>query len=219
VRQADVIAIARSLYEGERWGAWLRQTYRPYICPFDIVVAAVPQNSRVFDVGCGEGLFLGLLAKAERISYGLGVDVSASSIAGAEAMAGRADLTQQVQFCHVSGEVDWPTELFDAVTIVDVLHHIPGARKVDFLKECAKRVRPGGVLIYKDISPYPAWKAAANRVHDLVLAREWINYLKAGAIINQMGDDGFALIRDERCDMLWYPHQLLVFQRASAECR
>ena len=38
------------------------------------------------------------------------------------------------------------------------------------------RVRLGGLLIYKDTASAPAWAAWVNRLHDLVLARQWIHY-------------------------------------------
>src|SRR5207237_246924 len=42
------------------------QVYRPYICPFEALISEVPKDATVLDIGCGGGLFLGLLDAAGR---------------------------------------------------------------------------------------------------------------------------------------------------------
>lgn len=69
------------------------------------------------------------------------LDVARTHIANA-GMAGRAELVQ--------GSVhDLPTgPLFDAATLIGVLHHLPGdAAKQDILQAIARRLKPGAPLI------------------------------------------------------------------------
>src|SRR6266576_3469231 len=63
------------------------------------------------------------------------------------------------------------------VSMIDVMHHVPPSFQKEFLLTACRHVRPSGLLIYKDMCRRPRWRAAANRLHDLVLARQWINYL------------------------------------------
>lgn len=78
---AQVAALARELYVRGPAVARAMQHYRPYISPFELLIKAVPPGSRVLDIGCGSGLFLGLLCGTGRIQSGFGFDEA--SIAGA----------------------------------------------------------------------------------------------------------------------------------------
>jgi len=213
MKRSDVLAFARELYSNVPLATRTRQRYRPYICPFEILCEAVPPNSSVLDIGCGEGLFLGILAKSGHVERGVGLDVSSRSVSAAEAMAARAGLSHCISFFSVTGEEDWPDRLFDTVTVVDVIHHVHRRRQLAFLLHCASRVRPGGRLIYKDISPDPFWKASANRLHDLLLAREWVSYIRADQVIAPLRHLGFTLLQQRTVDTLWYRHQLLIFRQ------
>ncbi len=79
--------------------------------------------------------------------------------------------------------------------MVDMMHHVPvGIRKALF-EAAIDRVAPGGVLIYKDMRRRPRWRAAMDQLHDLVLARQWINHCPSEIIVEwamQAGLDGAA---------------------------
>jgi SAM-dependent methyltransferase len=65
-----------------------------------------------------------------------------------------------------------PRGPFDVGSLIDVMHHVPPVEQQGLFAGAAKRVRPGGVF-YKDMRVKPRWKAWANRLHDLALARQW----------------------------------------------
>ena len=56
------------------------QKYRPYICPFEALIEEVPEGASVLDIGCGGGLFLGLVDAAGLRPEGTGFDVSRPAI-------------------------------------------------------------------------------------------------------------------------------------------
>ncbi len=58
--------IARELFCNAPLPMRLLQRYRPCICPFESLVPDIQEGSSVLDVGCGCGLFLGLLAALGR---------------------------------------------------------------------------------------------------------------------------------------------------------
>lgn len=59
--------------------------------------------------------------------------------------------------------------------MIDVLHHINPRQQQNVVKEAVSRVAPGGLFLCKDIDVRPRWRNLANRLHDLILARKWIN--------------------------------------------
>jgi 2-polyprenyl-3-methyl-5-hydroxy-6-metoxy-1,4-benzoquinol methylase len=192
------------------------QHYRPYISPFGLLVHAVPPGSRVLDIGCGGGLFLGLLAQGGRILRGRGIDTSASAIAIAQVMRAGLPAGADVQFEARSASLPLPDEGYDVVTLLDVMHHIPRALQRTVLEQALARVEPGGQLIYKDMVHRPRWRALANGLHDLVIARQWIHYLPMDQAVAWAQAQGFEVLQLQRVDMLWYGHEMAVFRRPAA---
>lgn len=99
------------------------------------------------------------------------------------------------------------------VSLINVVHHVPAAGQRAFVTAAVSRLKPGGVLIYKDMCRRPVWRSWANRLHDLLLARQWIRQRE----IAEVGEWAVALGREQqsRRDFarLWYGHELCVFGR------
>jgi 2-polyprenyl-3-methyl-5-hydroxy-6-metoxy-1,4-benzoquinol methylase len=186
--------------------------YRPSICPPGPVYAHVPQGAAVLDVGCGMGSHLITLSAMGRIGSGYGVDVSGRAIEQAKAAAGyypKANL----QFSAISSVDEVPMRLFDVVMMIDVMHHIPAKLKEATFSACVRRLKPGGTFIYKDMADAPKLHAIANRAHDLVIARELIEYLPLETALNWGTVANLQLIERSEYRKLVYAHELLVFKR------
>jgi 2-polyprenyl-3-methyl-5-hydroxy-6-metoxy-1,4-benzoquinol methylase len=181
------------------------QHYRPYICPFERLLPHIPQRATVLDIGCGSGLLLALAASSGLDIRGVGVDTSEPAIAIAQLLGLRGVEFQQ----------SWPEGLFDVVTMVDVLHHVPPAEQRHFFQRAAAKVAPGGKLIYKDMAERPWWRAAANRIHDLAVAREWIHYVPIARVQEWACAEAFECDAEADITRLWYAHQLRVFLRGA----
>ena len=213
LRASDIAAIARELYvDGSSLGRRL-QHWRPYICPFEDLVEFVPRGARVLDISCGSGLFLALLATFRGVTKGIGFDANPDAISLAGAMANRLPEGTAIEFRHQKIEDPWPDGKFDLVSIIDVMHHVAPAHRRSLIRLAAARVMPGGILLYKDMAERPLWQATANRLHDLVIARDWIHYAPIAHIADWLGEEGFTETHARRIDRFWYGHELTVFAK------
>lgn len=185
---------------------------RPYICPFEELLRRIPSGATVLDVGCGAGIMSALAAGPGRAREVTGFDISRKSIdiARGVTIAGACPMT-----FHALPAGEIPDGQFDVVLCIDVLHHVPLAAQWDFLREVCGRVKAGGMLLFKDISPRPRWKAFANRMHDLIMARQWVNYRHEHDVAEQLRMIGGEVIEQARLDRLWYSHHLICWRKTA----
>lgn len=124
------------------WQGW--EEIRPLLC-----APADGSPLRVLDVGCGHGRFAEFLATAlpaDRVSW-CGVDASQPLLDHARD-AGLAGMrTFRADF--VLDPEALPDERFDWVVLFGVLHGVPSAaRRLALLEACARRLAPGGHLVF-----------------------------------------------------------------------
>lgn len=202
-----------ALYASAPAALRLLQTFRPYVAPFDDLLAAVPQGAHILDVGCGGGLFLNLLAARGTIAAGQGIDASAAAIVAAQAAAASSGLDHLVRFDHRTVQQGLPDGTWPVVTLIDVIHHLPRAEQAAIVQRLAARVAPGGRLILRDPVRRPYWRQAANQLHDLVLARQWVHARDPETVIGWLADSGLALAARQDDSRLVYGYWMLVFER------
>ena len=212
-----ISSLARDLYKDAALvNRWL-QAGRPYICPFDVLITHVPPGSSVLDIGSGAGLFVGLLAVKANISDAVGLDTSAGAIRAARTMAARVEelgFEVPLDFKEIGAGHAWPSQRFDVVSLIDVMHHIGHDQRRAVFRQAVSSLRPGGLLIYKDISKRPRWRFWANRLHDLIMAREWIHLSPIKQIEAWAAADNLQLKQAMHINRLWYGHDLRVWSRA-----
>jgi 2-polyprenyl-3-methyl-5-hydroxy-6-metoxy-1,4-benzoquinol methylase len=210
---AEISRVLSDVYAGASWPQRLLTVGRPWICPLHVLVEHVPRGASLLDVGCGAGAFVNLLAHQQLIARGVGVDSSARAIAAAQAAARALTNGVGVEFQLRPVEHGLPDAMFDVVSMIDVMHHItPGAQR-SALEAAAARVKGGGLLLFKDVGPRPRWRAWASRLHDAVIARQWIHIVPADSIVDWMQALHFEVVHKETINVLWYGHELLVFRK------
>jgi 2-polyprenyl-3-methyl-5-hydroxy-6-metoxy-1,4-benzoquinol methylase len=186
----------------------LKIRFRPYICPFDLLLPHIEPGLSYFDIGCGSGVLLRILAEYKfPIALG-GVEISERLIenAGSVLRPCAVPTTLQVYdgFCL-------PEDIgkYDYVFMVDVLHHMPLDRQFDFLTALFHRMTPGQKLLFKDIdaaSPLVYW----NKLHDLALAGEIVHERIADVVRDHLESVGFDVRMVFRKRVLLYPHYALL---------
>ena len=152
---------------GTRWHTRLRWWW----CPFPAIDAEVPRAGDVLEVGCGHGLlslYLGVRSPARRVT---GVDIDARKIEEAVRAAGWLRPGEaEVRFETVApGYV--PTGEWDAIVVADVLYLLPAAEQERLIVAAASALRPGGVVVLKEMGLEPRWKATWNRLQETLATK------------------------------------------------
>lgn len=143
-----------ALYAGAPWRVRLHTRIRARTAPLLDLVARLPSEGRLLEVGCGHGLFANEAAlRHPRLSV-LGVDPDADKIRWAQQAAGGRD---NVRFRH-AGLAELTEDGFDVLALVDVLYLVPRSDWPTFLEACRARLRKGGMLLLKDVDTRPWWK-------------------------------------------------------------
>lgn len=212
-QRSGIVATARRLYEAAPRRARTLQSLRPFICPFEDLLKWIPPRGRVLDVGCGAGLFLGLVGSARPDVTGIGFDADASAIAAAEGMAGRHFPDGRIRFEHSAVGDAWPQGPFDVVGMIDVLHHIPPAAQREVIAAAFAHVGPGGLFVYKDMADKPFFRAWWNRLHDMLVARQWIHYRPVGEVEAWLRGMGAEIVERSSRALGLYGHELIVAKR------
>jgi 2-polyprenyl-3-methyl-5-hydroxy-6-metoxy-1,4-benzoquinol methylase len=153
----------------------LKQRLRVLTCPYEETIGYVSDGATVLDVGCGSGLALGLMAARGLRIEGHGFDPSPIAVGLAARMAAKAgDTGSSLHFEYRDARSRWRPRTYDVVILQDVLRQVPEPwQRGVFGKACAA-VRPGGILIYQDMRVRPLWHNLTGRLHDLLVARQWI---------------------------------------------
>jgi 2-polyprenyl-3-methyl-5-hydroxy-6-metoxy-1,4-benzoquinol methylase len=198
VGQFESPGIALATYLHIRWR----------ICPFDRVLALVPEGGRLLDVGCGSGLWLTYLA-LERPALRLdGIDPDRGKLALARTSK-VAGIT-----LHEGIVEGLPADSYDCVTILDVLYLMPDEVKASVLAACLHALKPGGALIVKELDTRPAWKFAPSAFQEFLAVRvlglthgERTHYQTLGDLAEMIAGLGFGDVEQLRVDRGYlHPH-------------
>jgi SAM-dependent methyltransferase len=106
--------------------------------------------------------------------------------------------------------------LYDAVLVCDAIHHFSADVHREVAASVASVVRPGGVVIVKDLDRRPAWKYHWNRIHDrLVAGPEPIHCRPPAEMAGLLEDAGLQVERAARIDhaLTPYAHYLIRARR------
>ena len=144
------------------------------------------------------GCFLQCSPTVGPIREGRGFDASRSAIGLAKVMTGNLNGGTPVSVEYRDATAEWPDRLFDVISMIDVMHHVAPASQAQVIRAAAARLAPGGILIYKDMVEYPRWRAWANRLHDLVLAHQWIHYAPFVSVRAWAEEAGLQLVESGR---------------------
>lgn len=173
-------------------------------CPFGRVESAVPKSGVVVDFGCGHGLFANLLMVRSGARKVIGCDIN-----GARINVARLSIGGRNSICFtVSNEVV-ALPPCNAVTLLDVLHHVAPDLRLRLLQEAFQKLRPGGELVIKDIDKTPRFKYLWNYLHDWVRTLgKPCYYLGESEMCRLLEEVGFVVVAEPLATHRLYSHIL-----------
>ena len=180
---------------------------RPWICPFEKFIFSIPKNKSVFDIGCGDGVFLYLIAILRKPKILYGVDVIDTDLDAVKTVFNK------VKYKKISTFLDWPEDKFDVVTVIDVLHHIKSEEQKLFLKKAINKINPCGMLIIKDMDTRPIFCACMNILHDLIFSKQLIKYFSFEKLKNIIEENGFVIQEVNSKIIFWYSHKWVIAKK------
>ena len=163
--------------------------------------------------GCGSGMFLLFLASLQRIELGHGFDVSRDAIVAARKACAATPAADALTFEVRAIEAGIPRGDWTVVSVIDVIHHVPPGHQASFVRALCDSVPPGARLIIKDMVSTPYWRACANRLHDLLMARQWVHHAAPALVEQWATDTGLSCVHRSQTNLFWYGHWTLVFER------
>lgn len=175
----------RRIFEHEDEHFWYRALHR--LARRELLRWIPREDGRVLDAGCGTG---GFLAKVRGRAVGIDFSPIALSFAARRGLArlARADVAR-LPFAEAS---------FDAVVSLDVLYHQAVGDDAAAVKECARVLAPGGILVL-NLPAHPELRSA----HDAIIhtARRYTR----DAVTGLAHAAGLEIVRVTGFNALLYP--------------
>lgn len=125
--------------------------------PFAAIEALLPEEGRILDWGCGHGLLTVWAAARAPGRHLEGTDIDTAKLGVAAVAAGRAGVADRVELRPVHHD-DVPEGEWDAVVLNDVLYLMSPVHQVAVVRAAARSLRPGGLVVAKELGATPAWK-------------------------------------------------------------
>lgn len=168
-------------------------------------------RARILDLGCGFGLFSLYYALTGPGRDIVGVDRNAARIDMANSCA-RALGVRNVRYVAQDALEFRGKESFDAIYMLDLIHHLPREQVRPFLAELRSILGPGGLLVIKDVAHRPHYKRLFTLALDraMVGLHEAIYYWPPDDLVELVQGLGFDVKRHPIKDILPYPHMLYV---------
>lgn len=161
---------------------------------FQRVAREVAGHRRVLDVGCGPGTLAGNFAAGHEW---IGTDLSTRQIEFAQRTYGATGARfYRATPAGLPGDVG----PFDAVTMVELIEHLPQALADETIGEALELLRPGGRLVITTPnfrSAWPALEAAVNRLGDVSYGFQHVNRFDGERLVALLRRHGLAQPRSE----------------------
>jgi 2-polyprenyl-3-methyl-5-hydroxy-6-metoxy-1,4-benzoquinol methylase len=229
-RPAGAGRAALAAYRQTPLGTRLHATIRWWSAPFPAVEAELPPNGRILEIGCGHGLFCTYAALAGPSRMVRGVDIDAAKISVANGVASRLpglDLNFDVATSGAVAAGPW-----DAIVVIDMLYLLPAAEQRKLLTAAAAQLAADGVLLIKEMSATPRWKARWNAFQETLSvsmlgiteragagsedgpARSRFDFVSTDALAGWLRELGLASTGRRLDRRRLHPHHLLVARRS-----
>lgn len=173
------------LYRGLGWKTYFYTKIRWRLCPIEKIAQYVPVPAKVLDLGCGVGMLSNYIHLRDPKTQVLGIDLSPTRIACAQATVGNRT---GIQFIRKNAlELDSHAQ-FDTVTMTDFLHHLTVQDQKELLEFLFQRLSSGGRLVIQEVIESPAWKHRfadwidrllnQGKISNFRTQKEWVKFFE-----------------------------------------
>ena len=177
----------RRLYANAGMMPGLYAFLRLKLAPIIRIEQYVPGSGIILDLGCGSGIFASILFLGSNHRAIKGVDVSARRIRTANLIASG---NPNLEFAE--GDVSsFPLERCDAVTIIDLLHHMEFSKQELLLQKIYDGVPEEALVLIKDLEKAPWWKYAFHYAQDSLSYRSRLYFRSAAEMQSVLRRIGF----------------------------
>jgi 2-polyprenyl-3-methyl-5-hydroxy-6-metoxy-1,4-benzoquinol methylase len=178
----------------------------------------LPERGHVVDIGCGFGLFTMFFASTGSHRQIHGFDINERRIGMARTAA------EKLKIANATFEIGDARHLqasfrFDAVYMLDIIHHIPRQSVPELVNWARSHLSPGGVMLIKDVADRPFYKRWFTLALDKLMDYHApVDYWSPDDLMALVRSHGFIVYVHSMVDYLPYPH-ILYICRLPAESR
>lgn len=186
--------------------------YRPYICPFSDLLEILPERSSIFDIGCGNGMFLSLVAEFKKpLSLG-GTEITEQLINNTRNILQNYSLPISL---GVFDGMNIPPEIknYQYIFLIDIIHHVPRKNQIKFLENILNKMSPESILVIKDIDADNFFLSKFNKLHDFIFTGKAGEELGFSEIKKILADLGFSIVSSGKKRIFLYPHYTIICQK------
>ena len=146
--------------------------HQQYACYLPLIRQASAHGGRVLDIGCGAGEWLTYLTAHDIATLGIDQD------AGEVVRARQTGLS--VHEVDALGFLQTTEESFAAITLLQVIEHLPPDMIQTVLEHCLLRLRPGGLLMVETLNlrhPLALQGFYTDPTHQVPLSDTYLGFL------------------------------------------
>lgn len=170
------------------------------MCPFPAMEQAIPLKGKIFDLGCGIGVFSQYLALTSKQRQVIGIDTDRGKIQLAR-KAGKKLKNLHFKQTDVF-KVDFKSAM--GVILSDFLHHLSFEKQDKLLRRVAKQLKKSGVLVIKEINKDDLIRSKLSRFWDfLFYPQDKIYYQSLNKLAKKIANLGFSV--EFRKEILYFP--------------
>lgn len=148
---------------------------RSLMLPLREIDSVLPNEGTIIDLGCGEGVIAAYLAQTPKRSI-IGVDLDKSRIPKSK--------LGNLKFTH--GDIrKYNLKNAAGIVLSDVLHHIDFQSQDKVLKNIGKNLKPGGILVIKEIDTQDRIRRKLSRFWDFIFYPKEKVYFNSAKVLSK----------------------------------
>lgn len=164
--------------------------------------ARLDAGGRVMDIGSGSGTVLVCFAQEFASCRVTGIEPLPYFVETSQRLIRERGFAERVDVRSLGAEALPFTNEFDLISMVQVFHELPDAKKVEILRRCQRSLKPGGVLLVVDRCAPETGADLHDRRFTLSILEQWFEVTWGNVvntrreILGMLADTGFHVVRD-----------------------